>query len=400
MCRQDLVGHYPVEFTGVNGTTVTAKQGSSTVTGTIGSSGKVVLWLPNDGQWVISSSKALTPPVQYLWIEISKSQSISGTHVPTRTSVNGLQPLYHAQSGHSSANINDKYVVIGMGHDGTNMWNDVSLYNTNMSRTQGTTCDILRKEAKGASIGKYGMICCGVNNGVKWEIDIWDDTCAHSLTKCTIGRQFPGAASTGKHVFLAGGFCSGQRNEVDAIDANLTLTVAPVLKNPSHGPGGAAINGFAIFCGGQSNVDNIVLSDAQAYDSSLTRIDLNDLHTPSQFMYGAASDHYAIFPTHSSNEHTWTAYDVNLSKFTVNNPLSGQFVIGTGYNEYVIFGGRSVWNVKNATVDVYDQNLTMTTTTDLSLARDWTVPVKLKDMLIFAGGWGPENPSDLVEVYR
>lgn len=119
---------------------------------------------------------------------------------------------------------------------------------------------------------------------------------------------------------------------------------------------------------------------------------------------GVSVGQYALFcgggnPTPSS---IVTAYDENLTK-SIPTPLSvaQRYANGATVAGYALIAGGTTSNGVTAVVSCYDGSLTMTTPTELSVARDYLSGCSVGDYALFAGG---ENGSgtlyNVVDVYN
>ena len=213
------------------------------------------------------------------------------------------------------------------------------------------------------------------------------------------------ATATENYAFFAGGqtYSSGfiMKDSVDAYDKNLIKSTPSVLSVARHGATAAAIANYAIFAGGSaSSYSSDTQAIVDAYDENLTRTTATELsHDRDQFP-ATTVENYALFgggfwyaPNGSLRTADTTAvvdaYDQNLTRTSVSelSQARNRFAATTTGNYALLGGGSSeMSNNAYATVDVYTDELVKITVSELSQARNYLAATTVGNYALFGGG--------------
>lgn len=167
------------------------------------------------------------------------------------------------------------------------------------------------------------------------------------------------------------------------------------------GYGAASVADYAIFAGGGKTSVSAALTQAVAYNASLTRSNIASLSS-ARWPAGVSLGGYAIFagggPHNMSNSAVIDAYDNSLTRIKPANFSTARRMHGstTLMGEYALFGGGSG---PLASVEAYDTSLTRTNPTDLSVARYGLAAASAGNYAIFAGGYYGFNECADAEAY-
>ena len=198
---------------------------------------------------------------------------------------------------------------------------------------------------------------------------------------------------------------------------------ATALGRARYNLSAASVGGYAIFAGGQTSYDT-GSSYVDAYDSSLVRTSATSLNASRGTLGSATVGGHALFAgggiyyslgaymrpgrSYYYGYSTVEAYDTSLTKTTATSlSMARMSPSGVSIGKYALLGGGYTgvngasipWGqgvpyyYKNV-VDAYNESLTRTTATALSVARNCT-GVTISSYALFAGG----TKSDAVDAY-
>lgn len=273
---------------------------------------------------------------------------------------------------------------------------DTSFYDDSLTTTSaqppelsgmaGTSLDIYVRDGKdgyyreGAVFGG-GRDYDGEASDEVYSFYGWQRVSGHYLS---IPRYDLAAASVGDYALFGGGMkwaSSGMSDVVDAFNSSLTLTtITPLGVARSYLSAASVGKDYALFVGGGP------ASSTDAYDKSLTRIDVADAGL---FAKSAATgtDDYAIFSRFGRT----VAYNKSLTLIEA-DALSDETQMpsaATSVGGFALFGGGFTDNDEYiAEVDIYTDSLTRTAGTPLSKARDKLGAATVGNYALFGGGIG------------
>jgi hypothetical protein len=305
----------------------------------------------------------------------------------------------------------------------------VDAYDSNLTIGTSTSLSQARDYLAATTVGDYALFGggLGINNGYT-AVSAVVDACDANLTMRTRptlseARDSLAATTVGNYALFGGGSGNGSVSlaVVDAYDTDLERTTTPpplsearyVLAATTVAPAGGS--GYALFGGGYASQSSAV----DVYDSSLTKTTTTVLSEARSSLAAttvapAGGSGYALFGGgHVVGGYSAVVdvYDSSLTRITptvlsqARSSLAATTVaITRGSNHqsvYALFGGGyGNSNGIFAVVDVYDSNLTRTTTTALSearynLAATTLAPTGGSGYALFGGGYD----SAVVDVY-
>lgn len=260
------------------------------------------------------------------------------------------------------------------------------------------TATALRNDAylnAATSVGNYMLVGSGWGSSTPnlSGVDAYDKNLTRTaVTDLSLGRNNVAATSNGKHALFAGG-SSGTataKKNVDIYDADLIRTTGTNLNTSSFGASAANVGEFMIVGGGQISGTNYTDSTT-CYGPDLTIVSAPILSQKRTYMAAASNTKYAIFAggtygSSSSYCNNVDAYDTDLVLTKKTLPAVRVYMGAASVGNRVLLGGgrEASGTVKN--VYAYDENLTSTTATSLSLARYKLAAAGCDDYAIFAGG--------------
>ena len=163
------------------------------------------------------------------------------------------------------------------------------------------------------------------------------------------------------------------------------------------------VGNYALFGGGES--PRPTTNTVDAYDTSLTRTTATSLSEGRLFLAATTVGNYALFGGGSYDYDccdTIDAYDSSLTRSTATALSQARDgIAATTVGNYAVFGGGSYYddnydNIVSSAVDAYDTSLTRTTSTGLSVARNWLAATTIGNYALFGGGMNDEHMFDVV----
>lgn len=312
------------------------------------------------------------------------------------------------------------YALFAGGYsDETNNSTTVDAYNKSLTRSTPTVLYTGRFELAATTVEGYALFGGGIKSTeTQKRVDAYNSSLTRSIKNLTTARHELAATTVGSYALFGGGETSnnyGTTNKVEAVNGSLTVSSVTGLNASSTKLAATTIGGYALFAGGR-NGSGDAITQVTAYDASLTR------SIPTQLTIARAGGatsvgNYAIIAgknPYSSDEvgAVSEVYDASLTH-SVTSALSvdkEMFASGTVGN-YALFGGGygggpySGQKSILSTVDAFDDSLTRTTPTALSVARCSLAAATIGNFLLFAGGedssggYASSGKLDTVDVY-
>ena len=169
----------------------------------------------------------------------------------------------------------------------------------------------------------------------------------------------------GSYAIIAGGAVhNAVYYYVDAFDTSLVRYSVLQLPKTSFKLGGVSFKDYALFMGGQLEVNNAHSRNnfAVAYDSSLTRTSLSSLFN-SKFSAAAVTiDDYALYACGYTGAYTNCVDVYNSSLTKMNNAYLNQYkamCYGASTSDYAFIGGGYYTTGNVCTVEAFDKSLTL-----------------------------------------
>ena len=292
--------------------------------------------------------------------------------------------------GNLAATTVGNYALFGGGNS-IGSRSDIDAYDSDLTRTTPTALSKARSFLAATTIGNYALFGGGTNSNV---VDAYNTSLTRSTpTALSQARDYlaattvapaGGSSPQSGYALFGGGYRS---NVVDAYDQNLTRSTPTVLSQAMQNlaattiaPAGGSSpqSGYALFGGGLGDTYSATVD---AYDQNLTRSTPTVLSQARRFLAATTvapaggsipQSGYALFGggyDGSSYSNVVDAYDSDLTRSTPTalSQARNDFAATTVGN-YALFGGGYV-DGYSAVVDAYDQNLTRSTPTELSQAR-------------------------------
>lgn len=260
------------------------------------------------------------------------------------------------------------------------------------------------------TVGGYALFLGGQRSGgVTDVVDAFDR--AHTRISPTVlssAKQQGAATTVGGYALFAGGAnASGAAfSSVDAYDASLTRTTISPLGYARYALRATTVGSRAIFGGGNRGGSSGVYNDADMYDNSLTRVRSSRLF-PTNFYRAAATTvgDRAIFGGGYSSYSRNEVYAVT-SSFTVSTltdlSVARSWLTATTVGNYALFaGGDNDDNDGTKTVDAYNSSLTRVSVEDMTTARGIPIATTLGEFGIIMGNnaypLGGREPLDIYD---
>ena len=302
-----------------------------------------------------------------------------------------------------------------------------------LTRSIPTALSQARSRLAATNVGGYALFGGGTTGSLSAVVDAYDSSLTRSTsTSLSQARESFAATNVAPteesnpqsgYALFGGGYINSYSNVVDAYDTSLTRSTPTELSQARSRLAATNIGGYALFGGGHSGSGRYSIVDA--YDSSLTRSTPTSLSQYRTHLAATSVAHaggsspqsgYALFAGgyYNAGGHTYPAivdaYDTSLTRTTPTALSEGrEFLGGTNVapaggsspqSGYALFGGGANSSyVPTATVDAYDTNLTRTTPTELSQARNYLAATNIGGYALFGGGETSSTRFAIVDAY-
>ena len=302
----------------------------------------------------------------------------------------------------------DDYALFGGGSPNRKT---VNSYNKNLVKSTVTPLAVARWNLAATAIAGRDSTDHGSN-----YVDYYDTSLTHGYNRSLIGGSFGLNATTNGSYAIIGGGSSNSDGSYEitwkAVDSSLTSTVLETgWTNLGCNYAAANIGKNAIFAGGYytSNNDTVI-----SYNENLVFTKLTSLTTKRSSLAGASSEKYVLFAGGYSGSAVSSvdAYDENLTKISV-TPMkqSRSDLAGTNIGKFIIFTGGNNGSLSSsdtdstmspyATVEVYDENLTLLTFEgSISRGRGLLAATNIGEYALFGGGgYGISTSFNTVDAF-
>lgn len=240
-------------------------------------------------------------------------------------------------------------------------------------------------------------------------MDIYDKDLTRSNHAERKIARFRVASTTLDHYALfSGGFTANWWHTgnvistVEAFDESFTSHSAPNMSVVMAGHGGGSLGDICLFAAGYTQGSSATpTANVDAYNDELTKTVCAALSNAHEDAVGAVGDHFIIHCCDTAQ--VVDTYDRDLTKKSISTSLTGTFgskpmTIG----HHALFCGRQASNAMQKTCVAYDENLTRTSLTDLSVGRIRSATFVLKGHAFIAGGLTANSAtavSNAVDIY-
>lgn len=262
------------------------------------------------------------------------------------------------------------------------------------------------RKVKKAYVGVGGVARLFYKNGAEL---VYNGRCTNLTASIPANLS---STHNSNYVMFAGGnyspttTTSTYLSNADAYDKNLTKIQAPNLSQPRNSLGGASVNEYMLFgggFGGTSSSGGSNLSTLDCYSPDLTRTTLADLANTVRGI-GLSTPYYAVFSDSLFNEQLVDVITPNLTATTASRSASlsasGMSAVG---DYFLIAGGEtSKSNVFTNICDVFNKNLVRSSGPTLRTGRQDIVGISMPSYAVFCGGMyyssGYKFPTE-IDVY-
>lgn len=300
------------------------------------------------------------------------------------------------------------YALFAGGTAGGGYLQGLDAFDSSLVHTRGNNISQARMNLVGATVGDYALFAGGENLNVMTQMNKMITTVDSVDTSLTTGvktglsnGRVTTGVTVGGHALFGGGYdITSVYNKVDAYDTSLTKSVATTLNEAKVAPAAAAGN-YALFAGGSkvaARWSSNVTSSVDVYDSNLTKSMATSLSTERCDAAAVSLGNYALFaggviPATNTLKMSATdiveAFDGSLTRIDVSALSKARHdFAGTRLGSFAVFGGGRVVNggAGLVDVDVYDSSLTKSTTLELSEGRLGHAAASVGNFALFACG--------------
>lgn len=247
-----------------------------------------------------------------------------------------------------------------------------------------------------AAVGNYALFAGGGS-----AIEIYNASLTRTTGSLSVLRTDIGGVSIGNYALFAGG---NYYNTVDAYDASLTRTNPAVLSSTKRWPAATAIGDYALIAGGE-HWDSVYqrytdTNTVDVYNKSLTKSTAAQLSAGKRRARGASNSNYALIG-YGDSGYVMDAYNTSLTKSSpANLSLNMIYTTATSVGEYVLFAGGYYFTTRGMStniVDTYNNSLTKSTAPTLSNFKYFCGSASNGTNALIAGGIN-ESSSVFSEV--
>lgn len=280
-----------------------------------------------------------------------------------------------------------KKAYIGVGGVARPFWagGELAYYGT------ATSLGTARRSFASTAVGDYAIFGGGRNSSsVLSTVDAYDKTLTRTAPNAlATASAFNAAASVGDYALIGGGCTrvsassSYSLSGVNSYDKSLTRSIPTALYKAVYHLAAASFGDYALFGGGYGSSG--ISSSISVYDTSLTRT-IGNLATARQYLAATTVGNYALFGGGGATA-TVEAFDQSLTRTTPTAmSVKRNFAAATSVGGYALFGGGHTGSNYTAVVDAYDESLTRSTPTALSAARQYPAATSVNGYALFGGG--------------
>jgi hypothetical protein len=348
-----------------------------------------------------------------------------------------ITPLSVARRALAATTVGN-YALFGGGGTGNGAGGEVTTvdpYNASLTRKAPISLGTARANLAATTVGDYALFGGGsIYNGATYgesSIEAYNSSLVGTIlnTTTTLLREncsIPAATTVGNYA-LFGGSRSSSSAYISAYDTSLTRTSSAQLSVSRWALAATTVGNYALFGGGNGSPNSSItlLSTVDAYNTSLTRTIPTTLITARHNLAAATVGNYALFgggTTRTSGSgplitlyggSTVDAYDTSLTSIIPTGlSVARMYLAATTVGNYAVFGGgctesgsiNSSTQYERSTVDAYDESLTRTTPTELSVTSYDLAATTIGNYALFGGGryTGSDSQitvSNIVDVY-
>lgn len=267
-----------------------------------------------------------------------------------------------------------------------------------VKRTNATALATARTSLDSATVGDFALIAGGFTGSYSNVVDAYSLSLVRTTPTSLSTSGTTKGISFNNLAFFAIGH-DGASAAVNTYNTSLTRTIQTAF-SPSRSGWGIAKNSSFVLIGGGSFGTAV-----DAYNTSLTRSVPTALsQARSQIQGGNTSDNnLALFaggtPSGgSTNTNRIDVYDTSLTRTTNTLGTARYSLSSANINSFVLFAGGYTGTAFTTAVDRYDNALTRTSPTALSVARSYLSGVSMSGFALFSGG----DPSgqNVVDAYN
>ena len=288
---------------------------------------------------------------------------------------------------------------------------NVDVYNNNLIHSRPAyDLKTARGHLSAASTDNIAMFFYGVdyNNNFCKAIEKYDNNLTRSDMSSYRGYADGSAASTKDRITFGGGYyLDSNSNKVlnfsaSTYDINGSYSRSSDLSEGKYALASTSINEYIIFAGGRiaGSGGSVYKKTSDAFNSNNTRTILTDLQSSREGLAATTIGNYALFAGgyNQSLVSYVDVYNQNLThSLTTDNLTASRYYLNAANTKnYAIFAGGYSWNLTK--VDAYDVNLTHSLLSELDPGRGRMGATSVGDYALFAGGVG-SSTYKTVEAY-
>lgn len=325
-----------------------------------------------------------------------------------------VTPLSQARSRAGATSVGNYAIFAGGGASLTSGLPNVDAYNGSLVRSTPASLSDYANSPAATTVGNYAIFAGGFVHGSSGNVTPYKTVTAYnaSLTKSTATSMdaatgYQAAATVGNYALIGGGVKYAWSwsivSTMYSYNSSLTKGTPAALTMARADAAAASVGNYAVFAGGTVSKDthgrpsvsttNNMTKTVEAYDSSLTKIEVTRLDSYATEMAATSVGNYVLFGAGNrlSSPETLDVYDSSLTKIIPSKILSrnqpGSYA--TTINGFAIFC-TGAFNL-----EAFDESLTKFVLSELPAASSYGAAETVGDYALFSVG----NNLDLVYAY-
>lgn len=292
--------------------------------------------------------------------------------VLTRSTPTALSQAKYAVAGTSVGPASmETYAIFAGGRRDYTYSSVVNAYDTSLTRSTPTALQDAKYSLAATKVSDYALFGGGMGTSYSGYVDAYNTALTKSYPpNLSVARRYLQAAYTSAHAVFAGGYNGSTLDTVDTYDGSLTRTTLTSLSVARSQFAAATVStmygGYALFAGGK-DVDGVTIASVEVYDSSLTKITVEDMgvkrqqHAATSIMSDDGVDSVVLIGGGADNSsgsidyHVIVdGYDTSFTRFSAGSLQTVRYSLTAaiaGYNTALFAGGA--FDNSDGTSDYY-----------------------------------------------
>ena len=408
---KDNCTKYPIVVHTSKNATVTATNGTETVTGRADENGNVTLWVDSDGEYSLTAQKGSFTS------ESVNVSSAGGINIKPPISPVATNITLSVARICMAAGSNEYWAIFAGGSNNgySTMYGTVDAFDTNLTHT---VCDeITARRFPITATSKWGVVLFGggvdKTSASTTAVEGFDRTLTKkNYTSLTYTRRFGAAATVDTKTIFTGGWISNLMTDTNTIaeiftSPNMTKATGNFTIAKRAQLAGVGTSNNAIFAGGRDNsnyYDTVEVFDKLGVNTSTTltlsqaRCQLTGVSTGDMAVFAGGMDKTSVY-----GNIDWI--DSDMVRWCILNGLNipRANIAGACCKNKVLFAGGST-NTGNSAgtnmINTFDSKMNMQDLMELDRTVYYHSATSLDDKVFFAGGVGSPYSGNWIQVFE